>query len=160
MFLSLALLRNSRTGNPSDWLSSLENLLRYLTVCWDAMLMLTVDININASSFWPSNKKVSRCTGYVWAYTDCETAHTYYEDLQNPNWSLYHQPSAKGDQHWCNSMLYCKWPTHASMYGSLGSSLVINLSGTLGTLTRTCLKRTFLLFLCLLYTTQMIQTNN
>ena len=43
--------------------------------------------------------------------------------------------------------------THASMYGSLGFSLVINLSRTLGTLTRTCLKRTFLLFLCLLYTT-------
>ena len=50
--------------------------------------------------------------------------------------------------------------TLASMYGSLCSSLVINLSGTLGTLKRTCLKRTFLLFLCLLYPTRMIQTNN
>ena len=37
--------------SPSDWLNSLENLLRYLTVCLDAMFMLTVDININASSF-------------------------------------------------------------------------------------------------------------
>ena len=37
--------------SPSDGLNSLENLLRYLTVCWDAMLVLTVDININASSF-------------------------------------------------------------------------------------------------------------
>ena len=33
--------------SPSGWLDNLENLLGYLTVCWDGMLMLAGDININ-----------------------------------------------------------------------------------------------------------------
>ena len=38
---------SERMLGPSDWLNSLENLLGYLTVYWDGMLMLTGDININ-----------------------------------------------------------------------------------------------------------------
>ena len=38
---------SERMLSPFGWLNSLENLLGYLTVCWDGMLMLTGDINID-----------------------------------------------------------------------------------------------------------------
>ena len=38
---------SERMLSPSDWLNSLDNLLGYLTVYWDGMLMLTGDINID-----------------------------------------------------------------------------------------------------------------
>lgn len=38
---------SERMLSPSDWLNSLENLLGYLTVYWNGMLMLTGDINID-----------------------------------------------------------------------------------------------------------------
>ena len=38
---------SERMLSPSDWLNSLKNLLGYLTVYWDGMLMLTGDTNID-----------------------------------------------------------------------------------------------------------------
>ncbi|PFX24876.1 hypothetical protein AWC38_SpisGene10518 [Stylophora pistillata] len=49
--------------SPSDWLNSLENLLGYLTVCWDGMLMLTGDINIDMLR--PSDHLTKRYQGIL-----------------------------------------------------------------------------------------------
>ena len=49
--------------SPSDWLNSLENLLGYLTVYWDGMLMLTGDINIDMLR--PSDHLTKRYQGIL-----------------------------------------------------------------------------------------------
>ena len=60
----VAVIYNSeRMLSPSDWLHSLENLLGYLTVCWDGMLMLTGDINIDVLR--PSDHLAQRYQGIL-----------------------------------------------------------------------------------------------
>ena len=54
---------SERMLSPSDWLNSLENLLGYLTVCWDGMLMLTGDINIDVLR--PSDHLAQRYQGIL-----------------------------------------------------------------------------------------------
>ena len=49
--------------SPSDWLNSVENLLVYLTVYWDGMLMLTGDINIDLLR--PSDHLTKRYQGIL-----------------------------------------------------------------------------------------------
>ena len=49
--------------SPSDWLNSLDNLLGYLTVYWDGMLMLTGDINIDMLR--PSDHLTKRYQGIL-----------------------------------------------------------------------------------------------
>ena len=54
---------SERMLSPSDWLNSLENLLGYLTVYWDGMLMLTRDINIDMLR--PSDHLTKRYQGIL-----------------------------------------------------------------------------------------------
>ena len=54
---------SERMLSPSDWLNSLDNLLRYLTVYWDGMLMLTGDINIDMLR--PSDHLTKRYQGIL-----------------------------------------------------------------------------------------------
>ena len=54
---------SERMLRPSDWLNSLENLLGYLTVCWDGMLMLTGDIDIDVLR--PSDHLAQRYQGIL-----------------------------------------------------------------------------------------------
>ena len=54
---------SERILSPSDWLNSLENLLGYLTVYWDGMLMLTGDINIDMLR--PSDHLTKRYQGIL-----------------------------------------------------------------------------------------------
>ena len=55
---------SERMLSPSDWLNSLDNLLGYLTVYWDGMLMLTGDINIDILR--PSDHLTKRYQGIYW----------------------------------------------------------------------------------------------
>ena len=54
---------SERMLSPSDWLNSLENLLGYLTVYWDGILMLRGDININMLR--PSDHLTKRYQGIL-----------------------------------------------------------------------------------------------
>ena len=54
---------SERMLSPSDWLNSLENLLGYLTVYRDGMLMLTGDINIDMLR--PSDHLTKRYQGIL-----------------------------------------------------------------------------------------------
>ena len=54
---------SERMLSLSDWLNSLENLLGYLTVCRDGMLMLTGDINIDM--LCPSDHLTKRYQGIL-----------------------------------------------------------------------------------------------
>ena len=54
---------SERMLSPSDWLNSLENLLGYLTVYWDGMLMLTGGINIDMLR--PSDHLTKRYQGIL-----------------------------------------------------------------------------------------------
>ena len=54
---------SERMLSPSDWLNSLDNLLGYLTVYWDGMLMLTGDINIDMLR--PSDHLTKRYQGIL-----------------------------------------------------------------------------------------------
>ena len=49
--------------SPSDWLNSLENLLGYLTVYWDGMLILTGDVNMDMLR--PSDHLTKRYQGIL-----------------------------------------------------------------------------------------------
>ena len=149
---------SERILGPFDWLNSLENLLGYLTVYWDGMLMLTGDINIDMLR--PSDHLTKRVQGILDMFELTQIVKRPTRVTRTSKTLIDHFITNHLQKVTNTGIIPCSIVSTASMYGSLGSSLVINFSGTLGTLKRTCLERTFLLFLCLLYPTRMIQTNN
>ena len=130
---------------------------------WDGMLMLTGDINIGM--LHPSDHLTKRYQGILDMFELAQIVKRPTRVTRTSKTLIDHFITNHPQKVINTGIIPCTIVSdHDAIYACVnvrfGSSLVINLSGTLGTLKRTCLERTLLLFLCLLYPTRMIQTNN
>ena len=155
---------SERMLSPSGWLNSLENLLGYLTVCWDGMLMLTGDINIDMLR--PSDHLTKRYLGILdmFELTKIVKRPTC---VTRSSETLIDQLIINHPQMVTNTgiILFCIVSDHDAIYACVNLRLPrfqprYKFTREITNFNKTCLKRTFLLFLCLLYPTQMIQANN
>ena len=155
---------SERTLSPSDWLNGLESLLGYLTVYWDGMLMLTGDINIDI--LHPSDLLTRRYQGILDMFELTQIMKRPTRVTRTSKTLIDHFIANHPQKVTNTGIIPCSIVSdHDAIYACVNVRLPrfhprYKFIRDIRNFNEDVFKEDFVLFLCLLYTTRMIQTNN